>query len=251
MTQKIINLASILLLTVFIISSSCNKDKKLDTQSAEDNAKGALVVADAFAFSDSNASGKKMPATECYTVTQLDNAFEITFYNCDYNGIVRNGTIKASLSANWGDGSLMTIEFINFTFGGNSINGTISAGYRISVNGIFFELNARNMKMIFDNGESFSWESSLNYSLKIDGIFPVFEIYGFSNGVNREGETFELEANAVVFDRECLWPVSGTYKMVIDGNETIIDFDEDGTGQCNTIINVSNKYNSVDIDLQD
>lgn len=250
MTQKLINLVSILFLAIFIITSSCNKNKELDTQSAEDNAKGALVVADAFAFSDGNASGTKMPAAECYTVTQLDNAFEITFYNCDYNGIVRNGTIKASLSGDWGDGSLMTIQFINFTFDGNTVNGSISAGYRISANGIFFELNARNMKLIFENGETFTWESTLNFGLKIEGIFPVFEIYGFSNGVNRKGETFELEANAVIFDRACLWPVSGIYTMTIDGNETIIDFDEDGTGQCNTIINVSNKYNSVNIDLQ-
>ncbi len=249
MKQLLQTTAKILVLFAIIITTSCNKNKEVDAQSAEDNARGALIVADAFAFSNSGSSGKAIADTTCYSIVTGYHYMEITFDNCNYNGIHRNGTLKINLTNDWSDGAVMNIEFIDFTYDGNSVSGKISAGYRIDLNGIYFEILAKNMLLNFSDGKSLSWESNLNFALKINGFLPVFEIYGYSSGINREGQAFEMEAEAIIFDRACAWPVSGIYTMTIDNNITTINFDEDESGSCNNIINVSNKYNSINIDL--
>jgi hypothetical protein len=243
-------------LLIFTTFTSCNKDEEIDAQAVEDNAKGSLVVSDAFAFSNSTASGKKLAGTECYTTVTIDNGFELTFDSCIYDGILRNGKIILTLSQDWSEGSLMSIEFQDFVFDGNRIDGKITAGYRIDItrldilNGIYFEIKAIDMVMDFNDGTSFSWNSTMNFGLRIDGVLPVFEYYGFSYGTNRLGEEFETNSEAVLFDRACVWPSSGTFTMKVGNKETVVDFDEDGTGICNNVIKVTCGDNTLNLTLE-
>lgn len=241
-------LLSILILIAF---TSCKKDENIDTQSVEDNARGSLVVADAFAFSNSTATKKMLAVGECYTVITNSNYFEITFDSCDYNGIYRNGTLKVTLSDNWASGSLMSIEFENFVFDGNKINGKIDAEYSIDlINGIYFKITAENMVMNFNNGESFSWNSNLNFSFNISGLIPVFEIYGYSSGINRYGEEFETNMEGILFDSSCTWPTTGTFTITSGGTESVVYFDEDGSSACNNILKVTQGRESINITLE-
>lgn len=254
MKTKIISFA-MMILSAMIINLACEKPEQPDTQSAEDDAKGALVVSDAFAFSNSAANsdpGKSAQLIdECLTIeftgTYPERVMTITFDSCvSVNGVIRNGQIIVNLNAAWENGKEMVINFNNYTANGVSVEGKVTAQYSLNVDSPEFTIISENMKLTFQDARTYTWNSTKTFLMTAGMDTPriryddIFVINGTTTGVNRKGENFSSEYIDVVSNKSCDWPEAGTVNITkTDEQTTIIEFDQDGTPACDNIVKVT------------
>ncbi len=238
---------------------SCEKSQP-DNQSAEDEARGSYIMADAFAVSNNEAGGgggKSIP--ECMTVVRYPDTnpktMTITFNNCDYRGSVRNGTINVSYTVNEVGLRAVsaTITFDNYTFDGVAVAGTVTSTFSGTLLIPEIHVLAQNMVFTFSDNRTISYSSDLTFTFVNglgDGILEnvVYEVSGTSEGVNRLGKSYTSVYSNVRFEGDCGsgYPVSGTVTVNSDKGESVIDF---GTGTCDNIITVTNGGVSITITL--
>jgi hypothetical protein len=247
------------LLSGALFMGSCVKSQP-DNQSAEDDARGSYIMADAFAVGNNEAGGgggKSIPG--CMTVVRnLDTnpkTVDITFDNCDYRGAVRNGIIHASFSL--GPEGLRAVSasltFENYTFEGIAVEGTITSTFGGTLLLPEIHVVSENMVLTFTDSRSISYSSDMTFAFVNglgDGILEnvVIEVSGTADGVNRQGKSYTSVYNAVRFEGSCGtgYPVSGTVTINSDKGESVIDF---GDGTCDKIITVTNGNASITITL--
>ncbi|MCF6184687.1 MAG: hypothetical protein L3J56_08725 [Bacteroidales bacterium] len=243
-------------LTVF---SSCKKPDP-DSQSAEDNARGSYIMADAFAVSNSEAGGtdgkiaypKGMQVVRNLTARTVT----ITFDSCDFRGKVRNGIIHVAYALHPDIGLRavdLTITFENYYIDGIHVEGTIKTTFGGTYTKPAIHVIATNMKATFPDNKVLSWSSDKTFTMTsgyrtytIDD--NVIEISGTVNGTNRAGKEFHSVYDKVTLKRSCPdgYPVSGTVTITSDKGETVIDY---GDGTCDDIITVSNNGVTLTIHL--
>lgn len=254
MKTKIL-LFALMILSAMIINLACEKPEQPDTQSAEDDAKGALVVSDAFAFSNSAANGDNGKSAqlidECLTIeftgTYPDRVMTITFDSCtSVAGVVRNGQLIVNLSAAWENGKQMVINFNNYSINGVAVEGKVTAQYSLNGDSPEFTIISENMKLTFPDARTYTWSSTKTFLMTAGMSTPllryddIFVIDGTTTGVNRKGESFTSEYIDVVSNKSCDWPESGTVIITkAEEQTTTIEFDQDGTPACDNIIKVT------------
>ncbi len=254
---KIITLFFVVGLLAF---SSCEKPEP-DTQSAEDDARGSYIMADAFAVSNNEAGddgSSKMIYPEGMTVTKdtAANTVTITFDNCEFRGKVRNGIIHVGYTKRPLIGLRavdINITFENYYIDGIHVEGTINTTFGGTYLLPEFHVVATNMKATFTDGQFISWSSDQTFKItsgfgdyNIDN--NVLEVSGTVDGTNRAGNTYHSVYDKVTLDRACSYgyPISGTVTITSDKGTTIIDY---GTGDCDNLITVTNNGVSVNITL--
>ena len=238
---------------------SCEKAQP-DNQSAEDDARGSYIMADAFAVSNNEAGGgggKSIP--ECMTVVRVTEtnpkSVTITFDNCDYRGSVRNGTINVTYTVGEvGQRAVnATITFENYTFDNVDVEGTITSTFSGTLLLPVIDVVSEDMLLTFPDNRTISYASDLTFSFVNglgDGVLAnvVYEVSGTSDGVNRLGESYSSVYSDVRYEGDCGsgYPVSGTVTINSDKGESIIDF---GNGTCDNIITVTKGGVSITITL--
>ncbi len=248
-----------MLISVALFISSCETAQP-DNQSAEDEARGSYIMADAFAVSNNEAGGgggKSIP--DCMVVVRdtLSNpkTLTITYTNCDFRGAVRNGTIHASYTVGaQGDRAISAvITFENYTFDGIEVEGTITTTFGGTILVPEIDVVAENMIFTFTDNRTVSYSSDLTFTF-VDGFRDgvlnniVYVVNGTSEGVNRLGKSYSAVYNTVRTEGDCGtgYPVSGTVTVNSDKGESVIDF---GNGICDNIITVTNGGVSITITL--
>lgn len=250
-------LAVFFALGVFAISS-CNKPDP-DQQSAEDDARGGYMMADAFALGNDNAGdtgGGKASFPEGMDV-QRDletHTVTITFTNCDYRGAVRNGVVKVHYARQ--DAGLrafnITITFENYTMDGVALEGTINTTFGGTYLKPAIHVVATDMKATFTDGKVLTWSSDKTFTIEEGFANPeidnVVVMSGTATGVNRAGKNFSSTYTNVKVKRECesKYPVSGTVSIESDNGTTVIDY---GNGECDNIISVTNNGVTIEVTL--
>ncbi len=238
-----------LLLAVFLISFSSCKKKEADIQSAQDGARGSYILADAFALSKSGNGGKKALEerfADCsFTFALLENGFKLTFDNCtDSEGITRDGTIIVTADANAfssENAGSITITFEAYTIENIVVKGRITARYKATDKGFYFEIIAEDLRMDYPDGTYAIYnKANLKYEFNyLSGLFNNFKmkISGKADGINRNGQHFKTETKNMevnLFESgDCPWPTNGTMTIKIDGEKTMtLDYD---TGTCGEV----------------
>ena len=256
MKTNILKLLSLLFLSVLFVFSSCKKPDP-DTQSAEDDARGSYIMADAFAASNdaSGDDGKSFLVCPDVYRNNVDTVI-LTFNNCEFRGVTRNGVITVAYTINQTIGLRavnMRVTFDNYTFGGKKLEGIITTSVGGALVGPTYTVKGANMKVTFADGKTISWNSDQTYTMVQGFATPgiddnIIEISGTVDGVNREGESYSSVYEKVRIVRSCSsgYPVSGTVTITSDKGETIIDY---GDGTCDSIITVTNEGISVEITL--
>lgn len=239
---------------LFVVSS-CKKPDP-DAQSAEDDARGSFIMADAFALGNDNAGGGgggKLGG--CMTRENIDeNTVKLSFSNCDYRGHTRNGAILIDYShlLTMGERAFhLVITFENYSVDGIGVTGTISTTFQGPYTAPVIKVKARNMVATFGNGETIQWSSDKTFTianfLNLDNP-NIVTMSGTANGTNRSGETYKSTYSNVKVDRSCElgYPVSGTVTIESDKGTTVIDY---GNGNCDNEITVTNGGVSVNVKL--
>jgi len=240
--------------------SSCNKPDP-DQQSAEDDARGGYMMADAFALGNDNAGdtgGGKASFPEGMDV-QRDfetHTVTITFTNCDYRGAVRNGVVKIKHSLALGENNPrafnLTITFENYTMDGVALEGTINTTFGGTYLKPAIQIVATGMKATFADAKVLSWSSDKTFTIETGFANPdvdnVVVMSGTATGVNRDGKNFTSTYTSVKLKRECetKYPVSGTVSIESDNGTTVIDY---GNGECDNIISVTNNGVTIEVTL--
>ncbi len=243
-------------LTVF---SSCQKPDP-DSQSAEDNARGSYIMADAFAVSNSEAGGTggKAVYPEGMTVVRdsITHSLTIRFDSCDFRGKIRNGIIHVVYVPRFTIGLRavdLTITFENYYIDGIHVEGTIKTTFGGTYLKPAIHVIATNMKATFPDNKVLSWSSDKTFTMTEGyGTYTiddnVLEISGTVTGTNRAGKEFHSVYDQVTLKRSCPdgYPVSGTVTITSDKGETLIDY---GDGTCDDIITISNNGVTITIHL--
>ncbi len=237
--------------------ASCEKPDP-DAQSAEDDARGSYIMADAFAIGNTEAgSGGKAYLPECVDVyrNQRDTVI-LAFNNCDYNGAVRNGSIivNYTLRPLIGDRAAnIIVTFDNYTMDDVSVEGTITTTFGGTILRPEIQIIADNMLASFPDNRTISWSSDKTFTIVSgfgDGSFltNVVEMSGTASGVNRKGESYSSVYNSVKVERSCDagYPVSGTTTIESDKGTSVIDY---GEGECDKVITVTNNGVTITITL--
>lgn len=245
-----------ILLIGFFAVSSCEKPDP-DGQSAEDDARGSYIMADAFAIGNNQAGSGKAYLPDCVDVYKngIDSVI-LTFDNCDYNGAVRNGKIiiKYTLRTGIGDRAAdIIVAFENYTFNNIQVEGTITTTFGGTYIIPEIHVLASNMLAVFPDSKRISWSSDKTFKITEgfgDGDIStnVIEISGTASGVNRNGLSYSATYSAVTVDRSCEYgyPVSGTVTIISDKGTSVIDY---GNGSCDNTITVTNNGVSVSLTL--
>ncbi len=252
-------LAIIFALGLFALSS-CEKPDP-DSQSAEDDARGSYIMADAFAVSNNEAgddgTGKAAyPAGMTVVRDSVAHTVTITFDNCEYLGKVRNGIIHIAYERLFNIGLRavnLNITFENYTIDGVKVEGTIETTFGGTYKVPEIHVVATAMKATFPDGKFISWSSDMTYTITegfgdYDISNNVLEISGTINGTNRAGKDYTSVWNKVTLKRICPdgYPVSGTVTITSDKGETVIDY---GNGECDDEITITNEGVTVTINL--
>ncbi len=250
------------ILSVFFVLSivalvSCEKPDP-DAQSAEDDARGSYIMADAFAIGNTEAGGGgKAYLPECVDVyrNQMDTVI-LTFNNCDYNGAVRNGSIIVNYTLRPLIGARaanVIITFDNYTMDGVSVEGTITTTFGGTIIKPEIHILADNMLATFPDERTLSWSSDKTFTIVSgfgDGDFTtnIIEMSGTASGVNRKGESYSSVYNTVRVERSCEagYPVSGTVTIESDKGTSVIDY---GEGTCDNVISVTNNGITIPLTL--
>jgi len=249
-------LAVFFALGLFAITS-CNKPDP-DKQSAEDDARGGYMMADAFALGNDNAgdNGKaSFPEgmdvqrdVETHTVT-------ITFTNCNYRGSVRNGIVKIQhAKQSFGIRAFnLTITFENYTMDEVGLEGSINTTFGGSYLKPSIHVVATGMKATFKDGKELTWSSDKTFTIEVgftdDEVDNVVVMSGTATGVNRDGKSFSSTYTNVKLNRACedsKYPVSGTVSIESDKGTTVIDY---GNGECDNIVSITNNGVTIEVTL--
>ncbi len=245
-------------LSIFILAS-CEKPDP-DAQSAEDDARGSYIMADAFAVGNNEAGGGDGGKAEVPGMIVerniMNRTVTITFENCDYRGAIRNGIIHVSYSVpdlQYPRAVSITVTFENYTMDGISVEGTIVTTYGGTFLVPAIHIVATNMIATFPNQETLNWSADQTYTMTFgfgDGDISnnVVEMSGTAEGTNREGNVFNSIYSAVTVERSCEagYPVSGTVTIESDKGTSVIDY---GEGECDKIITVTNNGITITITL--
>lgn len=259
MKTKHFKLIAVLFALGLFAFSACKKPDP-DSQSAEDDARGSYIMADAFAVSNSEAGGTDgkaaYPAGMTVVRDTVTHSVTITFDNCEFRGKLRNGIIHAAYTLKPTIGLRavnLIITFENYYIDGIHVEGGISTSFGGTY--IVPEINviATNMKATFEDGKVISWDSNLTYKMTQGfGTYSiddnVIEMSGTANGTNRAGVDYSSVYNKVTVDRACTYgyPISGTVTITSDKGTTVIDY---GNGDCDDVITVTNNGITLTIHL--
>jgi len=241
------------------VLSSCQKSDP-DSQSAEDDARGSYIMADAFAVSNNEAGGDngKILADSCMSVVRdtAAHTVTITFDNCDFRGKIRNGIIHVGYTRVPTQGPKavsLNITFENYTIDGIKVEGAIRTTFGGTYKVPEIHIIATDMKATFKDGRFITWSSDKTFKITEgfgDGNIDtnVLEISGTVTGTNRAGNDFTSVYDKVTIDRACEYgyPISGTVTITSDKGITVIDY---GSGECDDIITVTNNGVTVTIHL--
>ncbi len=240
--------------------SSCQKPDP-DSQSAEDDARGSYIMADAFAVSNNEAGddgGGKIAYPEGMSVERdsVTHTVTITFNNCDFRGKVRNGVINIGYTRRPALGLRavdLTITFDNYTIDGIKVEGAIRSAFGGTYAVPIIHIIATNMKATFKDGKFISWSSDKTFKITegfgdYDIDNNVLEISGTVTGTNRGGNEYTSVYKEVTLKRSCPdgYPVSGTVTITSDKGTTVIDY---GDGTCDDVITVTNNGITLTIHL--
>ncbi len=258
--KTIFKVLPLLLLFGLFTVSSCDKPDP-DAQSAEDDARGSYIMADAFAIGNNEAGGGgggKAYLPDCMTVVRdIDlKTVIITFDNCDYRGAVRNGVINVSYTVPNPDQPIavsIVITFDNYTINNIGIEGTITSTFGGTIVKPQIHIVASNMLATFPDDKTISWSSDKTFTI-IEGFGDgdistnVIEMSGTASGINRKSESYTATYTTVTVDRSCEYgyPVSGTVTIISDKGTSVIDY---GTGSCDNTITVTNNGVSISLTL--
>lgn len=259
MKTTIFKVLSLLLMIGLFTVSSCKKPDP-DEQSAEDDARGSYIMADAFALGNNEAGGgdggKSIP--DCMKVERNIEmkTVKITFTDCNFRGAIRNGIINVSYSiTDFGTRAVsLIITFDNYTFDNIGVEGTITTTFVGPYLKPVIKVVAKNMVATFNDNRTITWSSNKTFTFISDGFGDgdistnVIEISGTATGINREGLSYTSTYNAVTVDRGCEYgyPVSGTVTIESDNGTSVIDY---GDGTCDNKITVTIEGISVPITL--
>lgn len=252
MKNSIYKLFALIIAVGLISLNSCKKDNEPDTQSAQDDARGAYISAETFAAANNGADGGKNFNGTCAIYESLETTdglkFKLTFDNCNDDGHVKNGSIIVQINkTSWVKGASMTITFDNFSVDDDAVSGTLKSSFSIlGLLQMTYNVEAKNMK-VTSKGDTFEWSSVKTY--KLDGA--SFTINGTGSGINRAGVAYTTKYTNILFNFGCEWPVSGTVEIKTAGSDepTIVDYDEDGNADCDTSIKVTKNGNSLTVTL--
>ncbi|NPA67469.1 MAG: hypothetical protein GXO50_02560 [Chlorobi bacterium] len=258
MKTKQFKLLSFIFVLGLFVFSACDDVSEPDSQSAEDDARGSYIMADAFAVSDAEAgSGGKSLVIDGMTVErdiQNPMSFTLVFDNCDYRGSVRNGKIHVTYSVPDPDTPRavnVNITFEDYTMDGVKVEGSMASVFGGTIDIPEINIVATGMKATFPDGKFISWSSAQKFRI-VEGyddgnpLTNVMEVSGTTEGINRAGESYVAVYSSVVTKGDCQYPVSGTVAVTSDKGETIIDY---GDGECDDIISVTSSGVTVTIHL--
>ncbi len=232
-----------------------------DSQSAEDDARGSYIMADAFAVANNEAGDDgtgKILYPDGMTVERdtIKHTVTITFDNCDFRGRIRNGIIHVAYTRIPTVGLRavnLTVTFEDYSIDNIKVEGSMITSFGGTY--LIPEINVigTNMKATFPDGKYISWSSNMTYKITegfgdYDISNNVLEVSGTSSGTNRAGVDYSAIYDKVTVDRACSYgyPISGTVTISSDDKETVIDY---GDGDCDDVITVSNNGVSITIHL--
>ena len=242
---------------MLFVLNSCEKPNTgtPDSQSSQDNAKGAYVVTDIFALAN-NHSGKALNEDECFVFDSIaPGNFSITFDSCDYRGALRDGKVTVKferLHPNVPKATNLTITFDNYYVDGNKVEGKITTTVDISdVEHPAYTVVASDMKLTSDSA-TISWNSTKTHTMIAGFMTPAredneFSVSGTSSGVNRNGKAFSTVYDGVIVKNACEHPVEGKITLTSDAKATIIDF---GNGECDDLATITMNGVSLEIHLK-
>ncbi len=251
MKTKQFKITVILFAAVLMVFSACQKIKP-DAQSAEDDARGSYIMADAFALSNTEAGNPgpgKTGYPENMTVERdsVKHTVKITFENCEYLGKLRNGVVNILYAENPTQCeravNLTAVTFENYTFDGVGVEGTISSTFGGSCEKPEIKVRASNMVATFTDGKKIKWASDMVFTITegfndTDMTNDKFLISGTQSGINRDDKSFTSSYTEVGIDGACElgYPVSGTVDIKSNKSTTTINY---GEGACDDAMTIS------------
>ncbi|MCF6366283.1 MAG: hypothetical protein L3J35_08785 [Bacteroidales bacterium] len=236
--------------------ASCEKPDP-DAQSAEDDARGSYIMADAFAVGNTEAGGTgkaSLPACVDVYRNQTDTIV-LTFNNCDYLGSVRSGSLIINYTRlDIGARAVnIIITFDNYTIDGIAVEGKITTTFGGTYIRPEINVVAENMSATFTDNKTISWSSDKTFTIVSgfgDGNIStnIIEMSGTASGINRQGKSYSSVYNKVRIERSCTagYPVSGTVTIESDKGTSVIDY---GNGTCDKTITVTNNGVTVEVTL--
>lgn len=252
----------LLLAAGMLMFTSCKKDLgSPDSQSAEDDARGAYVSAETFALGNDEANdtgGGKALLGNCWTRTVEgtwnEGVVTFVFDNCEYKGAVRNGTVNIAYTR-----KLLihrravntVITFDNYSIDGVKVEGTLTSTIQGDSVAPSFTVVGKDMKLTFSDNRTIEWNATRTFTM-VEGFTTiirddnVIEMSGTVTGVNRKGVSFESVQSKIRREYTCKWPVSGTNTITSEDRVTVIDY---GNGECDNIITVTSNGVSLDVNL--
>ena len=203
---------------------------------------------------------------ECAVVTHDENNQLLTIdmgtATCTgLNGMERSGKIVINyIDEEDPDAYSYSIDFQNYTIGGNTIEGllTMNKLHRNDDGKLEFSEKVENAKITLSNGKWYSWNSERTREMKngenTDNVNDdVFQIAGFFEGVDNEGNVFKSTTEVpITFLRTCweqgiIYPAIGKTRIEMTGKPTTkIDW---GVG-CNKRVNILQQGNWLNVELR-
>ena len=243
--------------------TSCKKDvtSSPDSQSAEDDARGAYISAESFAMGNDEANdvgGGKAVNDTCWTREFVGDwqggTITFVFDSCEYRGAIRKGTVKivfTRVSSIHRRAVNTTITFDNYYVDGVKVEGTLTSTIKGDSIAPSFTVVGKDMKLTFADGKTAKWNATRTFTMVEGFITPnrddnVIEMSGNVTGTNRKGIDFTSVQDKVRKEKTCKWPVSGTNTITSDNGVTVIDY---GNGECDNVITITRNGVSVDINL--
>ncbi len=239
---------------LFVVSS-CKKPDP-DSQSAEDDARGSFIMADAFALGNDNAGGGGGGKLDgCMTKEIIDaHTFKLNFTDgCDYRGHTRSGSLIVAwaMGGEFGERAFnITVTFDGYSVDGIGVQGKIKSTFKGPYATPVIDVKSTNMVATFSNNETIKWSSDKRFTIAnfLTETPNIVTMSGTASGTNRSGDDYTATYSSVKIDRACElgYPVSGT--VTIDSNKgtTVIDY---GSGNCDNEISVTNGGVTVNVKL--
>ncbi len=243
------------LLAFTALLSSCKKDNddkieddKPNTtpefQSTEDNNRHQREFDDLLSMSftamteNSDSVNKARVASDiCADVTVNTTKKELVVdfgeAGCEYNGIIRKGKVILNYTKHYQDsGAIVQISLNNYRVQNSFFSQEfvkVEGVQTITNKGVMagkktWVVNVSDAKLIFENGDVTTWESTRTRILAEEGTASPFDeiyhIYGNASGVNRNGLAYTAaitSTDPVIFDLQC-WI---TKRMFVGGVITV------------------------------
>lgn len=262
---------SFIILIVTVVLLGCKKsdrDEDVTTNSSADVAFSTNLVYDVFktihqaAYSSSGIVSSTTMDTNtvfnCDTITvdTLSNPKTLTIKfnsNCNYNGIVRNGSLSASFNGFYDNtGTTTTLVFSDFSYNGFTvISGSMSYQY-IGLTDSFptYSISFNELKILNTNNQKIFYSG--NHQLRviqgkstIETSDDIYSISGSNTGIAFKGNSFTSQITTDLnLAGNCNWINSGIVDVKPNNLTTrILNF---GSG-CDDKINVSIYENNYEL----